>query len=256
VRQGKRVFKALSRQGKRVSPTAGVSGLSVRFNRQLHPDEKSAIAKQANGNQAEQDKLTKAKCLAVKCWAEYPVGSDAYNANYVSQLEASQLGPEIEWVNRQQEAGLFNYTPGQKITDMAKSDPLGVAKDTTKVVVGAVTAKTGLGPCTGELLIMYAIYFMIAYVLDKGRSEFFAGLPLFFTVIACLISKPEAPHVAVKYALRPRIGIVFLVNFLFGAATAPSQDYAGLVPGLGMMLILGSVSECVRRSREKKKSSD
>jgi filamentous hemagglutinin len=69
----------------------------------------------------------------------------------VSQLEATQLGPEIEWVNRQQEAGLFNYTPGQKITDMAKSDPLGVAKDAAKVVVGAATAKTGLGLCTTAL---------------------------------------------------------------------------------------------------------
>lgn len=99
----------------------------VRFNRQLHPDEKSAIAKQANGDSAQEKKLTQAACLAVKCWAEYPVGSDAHNANYVSQLEATQLGPKIEWVNRQQEAGLFDYTPGQKITDMVKSDPLGEA---------------------------------------------------------------------------------------------------------------------------------
>jgi filamentous hemagglutinin len=70
----------------------GVSGLSVRSNRQLHPDEKKAIA-----DKAEADKLTKAVCLSVKCWAQYPVGSEAYNSNYVNQLEASQLGPEIEW---------------------------------------------------------------------------------------------------------------------------------------------------------------
>jgi filamentous hemagglutinin len=87
--------------------------------------------------------LTKAACLAVKCWAEYPVGSDEYNKNYVSQLEATQLGPEVAWVTRQQEAGLFNYTPRQKITDMVKSDPLGVGKDALKVGLGAVTAKTG-----------------------------------------------------------------------------------------------------------------
>ncbi|NPT35175.1 hypothetical protein [Paraburkholderia xenovorans] len=127
------------------TPTGGSN--TVRFNRQLHPDEKSAIAKQANGDQAEQDKLTKAACLAVKCWAECPQGSDQYNANYVSQLEATQLGPEIEWVNRQQEGGLFNYSPGQKITDMVKSDPLGTAKDSAKVVLGGVTAKTGAGIC-------------------------------------------------------------------------------------------------------------
>jgi filamentous hemagglutinin len=121
--------------------------MTDRYNRQLHPEEKNAIAKQANGDQAEQDKLTKAACLAVKCWAEYPVGSDAYNANYVSQLEATQLGPEVEWVNRQQEAGLFNYTPGQKITDMVRSDPLGVGKDAAKIVTGGLTVKTGAGIC-------------------------------------------------------------------------------------------------------------
>lgn len=131
----------------RRSTTARASGLRVRFNRQLHPDEKSAIAKQANGDQTEQDKLTKAACLAVKCWAEYPVGSDEYNKNYVSQLEASQLQPEIDWVNRQKEAGLFDYTPTQKISDMVQSDPLGTAKDAAKVVTGGLTVKTGAGIC-------------------------------------------------------------------------------------------------------------
>jgi filamentous hemagglutinin len=117
------------------------------YNRQLHPDEKKAIADKANGDKTEQDKLTKAACLAVKCWAEYPQGSVEYNTNYVSQVEASQLGPELAWVNNQKEAGLFNYTPGQKVTDMVKSDPVGVAKDSAKVVAGAVTAKTGVGFC-------------------------------------------------------------------------------------------------------------
>jgi filamentous hemagglutinin len=122
-----------------------------RYNRQLHPDEKKAIADKAGNDQVEQDKLTKAACLAVKCWAEYPVGSDAYNANYVSQLEASQLGPELAWVNRQQEAGLFDYTPGQKITDMVKSDPLGVGKDVAKIATGGLTANSGAALCTNGL---------------------------------------------------------------------------------------------------------
>ncbi|MBB5460523.1 hemagglutinin repeat-containing protein [Paraburkholderia sp. Cpub6] len=135
--------------GAAVGGNAGaVSGYNVdRFNRQLHPDEKKAIADKANGDAAEEKKLTQAACYAVKCWAEYPQGSDQYNANYVSQLEASQLGPEIDWVNRQQEAGLFVYTPTQKIGDMVKSDPLGTAKDAAKVVLGGVTVKTGVGIC-------------------------------------------------------------------------------------------------------------
>jgi filamentous hemagglutinin len=46
------------------------------------------------------------------------------------------------------EAGLFNYTPWQKIGDMMRSDPLGVGKDVGAIVVGGVTAKSGLGLCT------------------------------------------------------------------------------------------------------------
>ncbi len=118
-----------------------------RYNRQLHPDEKKAIKDQANGDMAEEAKLTRAACYAVKCWAEYPQGTDQYNANYVSQLEASQLGPELAWVNNEKEANLFVYTPGQKVTDMVKSDPLGVGKDLAKVGLGGLVATTGAKYC-------------------------------------------------------------------------------------------------------------
>ncbi|HKR38982.1 MAG TPA: hypothetical protein VJU59_04750 [Paraburkholderia sp.] len=132
-----------------VAAGAGAFGSSTvdLYNRQLHPDEKQAIAKQANGDAAEEKKLTQAACYAVKCWAEYPQGSDQYNASYVSQLEASQLGPELQWVNNQKEAGLFNYTPTQKISDMLKADPLGVAKDAAKTGLGAYMATTRAKVC-------------------------------------------------------------------------------------------------------------
>ncbi|HEX7685885.1 MAG TPA: hypothetical protein VF446_20490 [Trinickia sp.] len=115
---------------------------------QLHPDEKAKIHKHAHGDKAEEEKLTRAACYAVKCWAEYAPGSDQRNANFVSEVEASQLGPELAWVNGQKEAGLFDYTPGQKITDMIKSDPLGFAKDAVKIVTGGLTAKSGAALCT------------------------------------------------------------------------------------------------------------
>ncbi len=139
--------------GAAVGGNAGAfGGYNVdRFNRQLHHDERSAIEKKAGKDKAEEERLTKAACLAVKCWAEFKPGSDEYNRNYVSQVEASQLQPEIDWVNRQKEAGLFNYTPGQKIGDAVKSDPVGVAKDVAKVVVGGVTANTGGAFCTTGL---------------------------------------------------------------------------------------------------------
>ncbi|MDR5823706.1 hemagglutinin repeat-containing protein, partial [Caballeronia sp. LZ043] len=121
------------------------------YNRQLNQKEKKTIADQANGDAAEASRLTKAACYAVKCWAEYAPGSEQYNANFVSQLEASQLGPELAWVNNQKEAGLFNYTPGQKVTDMVKSDPTGVARDLAKTITGGVTTKTGATLCTNGL---------------------------------------------------------------------------------------------------------
>jgi filamentous hemagglutinin len=121
------------------------------YNRQLHPDEKAKIRDHANGDAVEEKRLTEAACYTVKCWAEYPPGSDEYNKNYVSQLEASQLGPELAWVSNQKEAGLFDYTPTQKIGDMLQSDPLGAAKDALKVVAGGLTAKTGAGLCTTGL---------------------------------------------------------------------------------------------------------
>jgi filamentous hemagglutinin len=45
------------------------------FNR-LHPDREQAIAHKANGDKAEQYKLTNTACFAVKCWAQYAPGSD------------------------------------------------------------------------------------------------------------------------------------------------------------------------------------
>ncbi|MCA8029573.1 hemagglutinin repeat-containing protein [Burkholderia cepacia] len=128
------------------------SGYNVdRFNRQLHDNEKKAIAEKAGKDKAEQEKLTRAACYAVKCWAEYPEGSAERNKNFVSEVEVASLGPELDWVNRQKEAGLFDYTPMQKVGDALKNDPVGVAKDTAKVVVGGMTVKTGAGLCASGL---------------------------------------------------------------------------------------------------------
>lgn len=128
------------------------SGYNVdRFNRQLHDNEKKAIAEKAGKDKAEQEKLTRAACYAVKCWAEYPEGSAERNKNFVSEVEVASLGPELDWVNRQKEAGLFDYTPMQKVGDALRNDPVGVAKDTAKVVVGGLTVKTGAGLCASGL---------------------------------------------------------------------------------------------------------
>jgi len=128
------------------------SGYNVdRFNRQLHDNEKKAIAEKAGKDEAEQRKLTRAACYVVKCWSEYPEGSTERNQHFVGEVEAAQLGPQLDWVSKQKEAGLFEYTPMQKVGDAMKKDPVGVAKDAAKIVVGGVTVKTGAGLCTSGL---------------------------------------------------------------------------------------------------------
>ena len=113
----------------------------------MHADEKAKIRVQPNGDKALEERLTKAACYEVKCWAEYPVGSAEYNNNYVSLVEAGNLVAERQWVSLQKEAVLFQYTALQKMADAVKSDPVGVGKDMMKTAVGAITAKTGATIC-------------------------------------------------------------------------------------------------------------
>lgn len=117
------------------------------FNRQLHDEEKQTIRKAAGDDKELEKRLTRAACYEVKCWAQYKPGSAEYTENYVSLLEASQLQAEFDWLNDQKQAGLFDYTPFQKVGDAIQSDPVGVAKDAIKVAVGGVAVKTGATIC-------------------------------------------------------------------------------------------------------------
>jgi hypothetical protein len=69
----------------------------------------------------------------------------------------------------QKEAGLFNYTPLQKIGDVVQSDPAGVAKDVSKVAIGGVTAKTGGALCTTGLGCV-AGGWMVAFGLSESAE--------------------------------------------------------------------------------------
>jgi len=89
------------------------------YNRQLHPDEKDAIAGKANGDTAEEKRLTDAACYAVQCWAQYSPNSDEWAANYVSPERAGELGPELAWVKNQQSADLFTYWASDWTKDFA-----------------------------------------------------------------------------------------------------------------------------------------
>ncbi len=124
------------------------SGYNVdRFNRQLHPDEKKAIHDKANGDKALEDRLTRAACFIDQCWAEFPPNSAAFNANFVSLVEAENLKSEIGWVKSQQGQGLFVYTDGQQYVDNVKANLIAPGKDAIKLVTGGLAATTGLGVC-------------------------------------------------------------------------------------------------------------
>ena len=87
------------------------------YNRQLHDDEKKLIEKKSNGNIEGENRLKKAACYEVKCWAQYPVGSAEYNENYVGAVEVLGLRTESEWVKNKKEDGYFNYSGGEKFVD-------------------------------------------------------------------------------------------------------------------------------------------
>lgn len=116
-------------------------------NRQLHPNEKALIKVKANGDSAVEERLIKAACYEVKCWAQYPEGSEAYKANYVSVMEVSNLKAETAWVQSQQASGQFVYTPMNNILDHVRSNDIPVAKDALKIVTGWLTASGGLAFC-------------------------------------------------------------------------------------------------------------
>jgi filamentous hemagglutinin len=86
-------------------------------NRQLHYDEKQLIKQQAAGDTSKEARLTQAACYAVQCWAQYPEGSQLYNANFVSESDAQSLKTELGWVQSMQSQGEFVYSGFDKATD-------------------------------------------------------------------------------------------------------------------------------------------
>jgi filamentous hemagglutinin len=104
-----------------VGATSGAGGAlnADLYNRQLHSDEKAAIREKANGDTAEEKRLTAAACYVVRCWAEYSPNSPKWLANYVSPEEVKDLGPELQWVSGQKvPSGLFVYTLPQRTKDL------------------------------------------------------------------------------------------------------------------------------------------
>ena len=140
---------AASALGAAVGGTAGAAAAvnTEANNRQLHQDEKDLIAKKANGDKAEQERLTQAACYAVKCWSQNPEGSKEYNANFVDVMTAYSLKDELAWINTQQTKGQFVYSMMNEATDRLQSTHIPVIKDGIKVATGWLTATGGSALC-------------------------------------------------------------------------------------------------------------
>jgi filamentous hemagglutinin len=79
-------------------------------NRQLHPTEKQRIKELAKGDPQKEARLTAAACALVKCYAEYPEGSAAYNALKIMADAGSSDAMAAERQELQAQKGLFEYS--------------------------------------------------------------------------------------------------------------------------------------------------
>ncbi|RBL87446.1 hypothetical protein DDE05_03535, partial [Streptomyces cavourensis] len=100
---------------------AGAAAAADKYNRQLHVSELERIKIEANGDAAKQERLTRAACYEVKCWAEFPEGSPLYNQNFVSESEIASHPQEHAWVKSRQALGDFTYSGYASFADSVKA---------------------------------------------------------------------------------------------------------------------------------------
>ncbi|WP_176015690.1 hemagglutinin repeat-containing protein [Burkholderia sp. BCC0398] len=203
------------------------------YNRQLHPDEKAAIAKKSNGDKDLENKLTRAACYVVQCWAEFTPNSAQYQENFVSIVEAENLKSQIDWVVGQQSRGLFVYSEGQRYVDNVKSNLIAPAKDAAKVITGIIATTTGLGLCSAAGVGCIAggpMAAMGASDITEGGT----GLYRFYFGDGAVGYNPLKSAAATVFPQWGEVGYD-VVNFVvsLGALSAPQVLNVGLADGLG-----------------------
>jgi len=88
-----------------------VTGLNVDTNnRQLHPQEKARIKQLAGGDPQKEARLTAAACALVRCYAEYPEGSAAYNQLKTLADYGSSADFAAEHALLSKQAGMYGYS--------------------------------------------------------------------------------------------------------------------------------------------------
>jgi hypothetical protein len=222
--------------------TAVMTGVNAAMNNRLmHFDEKERIRIAAGGDVDKQERLTKAACFEIKCWAQYPEGSDLYKANYVSVAEISGLQAEWDWVKRQKDFGAFNYTPSQKFTDWVASNT-GLASGTLngKVIGSSITKAcangdtsciTGVGQQQSEPLTA---------AQKEARAEYFGDLSEEYQRSANLAVTMRLPQVALSYEIaaaltglleqvyEPSIGKVITESLVLDRSIQAISDKMGI----------------------------
>jgi filamentous hemagglutinin len=133
--------------GGAVGGTTGAgAGLSVDANnRQLHPHEKARIKQLASEDPRKEARLTAAACAMVRCYAEYPVDSQAYlQLKQLALIGASDaLSNERNLLSQQK--GMFDYSTDGLLSGVNK-DAFKQINNTHQITTRAIGfGQTGLG---------------------------------------------------------------------------------------------------------------
>jgi hypothetical protein len=186
--------------------TAVMTGVNAaENNRLLHFDEKERIRLVAGGDAAKQERLTKAACFEVKCWAQYPEGSALYKANYVSVAEMGGMQAEWDWVKGQKSLGTFIYTPTQQFTDWVAAST-GLATGTLRGKVLGTSFAAITSPCAnGDTGCITGIGQQqnapLTEAEKKARAEYFGSWSTEYQRSANLAATMRLPQVALSYEI-------------------------------------------------------
>lgn len=149
------------------SGTGGfIASQGDRFNRQLHESEQLRIKKLANGDTQQEARLTAAACAMVKCYAEYPIDSEAYLVLKKLSDIGLTLQAEINVLSKQTNGGerLFGYSAVAELFDPVKR-----ANNTWQLGTRALGAVQTAGGVAG----------MVASVM---------AVPTCITVVGCIVA--------------------------------------------------------------------
>ncbi|WP_321948624.1 hypothetical protein [Paraburkholderia sp. J10-1] len=103
-----------------------------------------------------------------------------------------------------------------------------------------------------ELLALYGIAYLLAFIVKRDEAEFYAGFFIIFIMLACLVNLARAPHELLSVLRRPAIWIAFVVNVVISSLAGKGFNPIAILPGFGLFVLFAAVWKRVDRSRAKK----